>query len=190
MPSRVRAFLYHENSEKLIDEMADSIAGLLKMGGGKRTRIILACNTSHLFLPQIFERFPEAERAVVSIIDSCVERIAADGVKHVYILGTEGTLESQVYQTALAHKKIICDAPERKQYEMLRKCIEAVKQNKYSEDVCESFIKLMSESDKPYILGCTELPILYEKYQKSICARVYDPLQIALEKLKGEYDCD
>lgn len=111
-------------------------------------------------------------------------------MKHVYILGTEGTLESQVYQTALAHKKIICDAPERKQYEMLRKCIEAVKQNKYSEDVCESFIKLMSESDKPYILGCTELPILYEKYQKSICARVYDPLQIALEKLKGEYDCD
>lgn len=36
MPSRVRAFLYHENSEKLIDEMADSIAGLLKMGGGRK----------------------------------------------------------------------------------------------------------------------------------------------------------
>jgi hypothetical protein len=35
MPSRVRAFLYHENSEKLIDEMADSIAGLLKMGEEK-----------------------------------------------------------------------------------------------------------------------------------------------------------
>lgn len=126
----------------------------------------------------------------MSIIDSCVERIAADGVKHIYLLGTEGTLESQVYQTALAYKKIICDAPERKQYAMLRKCIEAVKQNKYSEDVRESFIKLMSESDNPYILGCTELPILYEKYQKSICTKVYDPLKIALEKLKGEYDCD
>ena len=31
MPSRVRAFLYHENVERLIDEMADSI---LKIGGG------------------------------------------------------------------------------------------------------------------------------------------------------------
>jgi len=34
MPSRVRAFLYHENVERLIDEMADSIDGLLKIGGG------------------------------------------------------------------------------------------------------------------------------------------------------------
>lgn len=33
MPSRVRAFLYHERSERLIDEMTDSIEGLLKMGG-------------------------------------------------------------------------------------------------------------------------------------------------------------
>lgn len=38
MPSRVRAFLYHENSEKLIDKMADSIAGLLKMGGRKKNK--------------------------------------------------------------------------------------------------------------------------------------------------------
>lgn len=36
MPSRVQAFLYHENSEKLIDEMTDSIEGLLKMGGGRK----------------------------------------------------------------------------------------------------------------------------------------------------------
>ena len=34
MPSRVRAFLYHENVERLIDEMANSIDGLLKIGGG------------------------------------------------------------------------------------------------------------------------------------------------------------
>lgn len=126
----------------------------------------------------------------MSIIDSCAERIAADGVKRVYLLRTEGTLESQVYQTALAHSEILCDVPERKQYEMLRKYIEAVKQDKYSEDVRESFIKLMSESDMPCILGCTELPILYEKYHKDICTKIYDPLQITLEKLKGEYDCD
>ncbi len=36
MPSRVRAFLYHEKSERLIDEMTDSIEGLLKMGGKKK----------------------------------------------------------------------------------------------------------------------------------------------------------
>lgn len=36
MPSRVRAFLYHENVEKLVNEMSDSIEGLLKIGGGQQ----------------------------------------------------------------------------------------------------------------------------------------------------------
>lgn len=34
MPSRVRAFLYHENVEQLVNEMTESIEGLLKIGGG------------------------------------------------------------------------------------------------------------------------------------------------------------
>ena len=34
MPSRVRAFLYHENVEKLVDEMTDSIDALLNDRGG------------------------------------------------------------------------------------------------------------------------------------------------------------
>lgn len=40
----------------------------------------------------------------------------------------------------------------------------------------------------PVILGCTELPILYEKYRDNIEGAVYDPLQIALRLLKKEYD--
>lgn len=40
MPSRVRAFLYHENVEKLVDEMADSIDGLLKMGGQQESFLL------------------------------------------------------------------------------------------------------------------------------------------------------
>lgn len=38
MPSRVRAFLYHENVDKLLDEMTDSIDCLLKIGGGGKQR--------------------------------------------------------------------------------------------------------------------------------------------------------
>lgn len=43
MPSRVRAFLYNENVEKLIDEMSDSMKHLVDSGC---TKIILACNLS------------------------------------------------------------------------------------------------------------------------------------------------
>ena len=51
------------------------------------------------------------------------------------------------------------------------------------EDLCESFVKLISESSIPYIFG-TELPMLCEKSYKDICAKAYDPLQISLEELK------
>lgn len=187
MPSRVRAFLCHENVDKLVDEMSDSIEGLLKMGGGA-TRIILACNTSHLFLPQIYKRVPEAKSAVINIIYSCVEQISKDNVKQVFLLGSEGTIESKIYQEALSEKGIICKVPQKEQYVLLRNCIEAVKQNKYSNAVKETFQKLMNEYDVPIILGCTELPILCEKYKDGIDASVYDPLLIALKKLKEEYE--
>ena len=42
MPSRVRAFLYNENKEKLLDEMTNSMTNLMNIGCN---RIILACNT-------------------------------------------------------------------------------------------------------------------------------------------------
>mgnify|MGYP004520029997 CR=1 FL=1 len=185
MPSRVRAFLYHENVDELVDQMTESIEGLLKVGAKK---IILACNTSHLFLPKIFERAPEAKNAVVNIIDSCVDQIDKDNIKQVYLLGSEGTIESEIYQNALTQKRIMCQVPEKEKYVLLRKCIEAVKQNKYTDEVESIFEKLVSEYEMPVILGCTELPILYEKYKDNIEGAVYDPLQIALKLLKKEYD--
>lgn len=187
MPSRVRAFLYHENVGKLVDEMSDSIAGLLKIGGGS-ARIILACNTSHLFLPKIYERIPEARNAIANIIDSCVNQVEIDNEKQVYLLASEGTIESQVYQNALAQKKIGCIVPAKEQYALLRECIEAVKQDKYSAEIGRTFKQLVCANKCPVILGCTELPILYEKYKDDIDATVYDPLLITLKKLKEEYD--
>lgn len=139
-------------------------------------------------MPKIFERIPEAKKAVVNIIDSCVDQIANDNIKQIYLLGSEGTIESEVYQTALAQKGIKCQVPEKEQYVLLRECIEAVKQNKYTDEVESIFEKLVGEYEMPVILGCTELPILYEKYRDNIEGSVYDPLQIALKLLKKEYD--
>lgn len=186
MPSRVRAFLYNENVSQLVTEMSDSISGLIKIGGVKR--LILACNTSHLFLPKIYQKVPEAKNLVINIIDECVKRIAENGVKKVYLLGSEGTIDSEVYQVALSAFGIECIAPRKEEYRLLRECIEAVKQNKYSDDIEASFNILMHKYNLPYILGCTELPILYKKYLLNSEIEVYDPLWITLQKLKEEFD--
>jgi aspartate racemase len=39
------------------------------------------------------------------------------------------------------------------------------------------------------ILGCTELPVLYEKYIDDVnCRKVYDPLMMVMQILKAEYE--
>ena len=184
MPSRVRAFLYNENVDQLVAEMADSMQYLTDAGCN---RIILACNTSHLFLPQIYQKVPEIEGKVVNIIHTCVEKISKDDIRQVYLLGSEGTIESGIYQNALEKRGIKCVVPERSEYGLLRECIEAVKQNKYTDVVEENFLRLL-EGHNNCILGCTELPIMYEKYKEKIPSKnIYDPLLLGLEKIRSEY---
>lgn len=183
MPSRVRAFLYHENVDQLVNEMADSMYNLMRSGCNK---IILACNTSHLFLPQIYKKIPELEEKVVHIIYNCVRNIKDDGIKEVYLLGSEGTIDSKIYQNALEKEYIKCIVPIPEEYILLRKCIEAVKQNKFTEEIKTIFIDLVGRYDA-CILGCTELPVLYEMYKIDICTNnIYDPLLLGIQKLKEE----
>lgn len=185
MPSRVLAYLRHEKEDELIEQMSDSMQHLVDAGA---SRIILACNTSHLFLPRIYQRVPELESRVIHIIRTCVDHIKKDGLQQVYLLGSEGTIDSRIYQDALAAEGIECLVPAPEEYADLRTCIEAVKQDKYTDEAKRLFLDLVNRYDA-CILGCTELPILYEKYADQVtCARIYDPLCLALGELKAEYD--
>lgn len=185
MPSRVRAFLYKENEELLIEEMSDSMKTLINAGCNK---IILASNTSHLFLPEIYKNVPGLEDKVVNIINNCVDYICKENINSVFLLGSEGTIESKIYQKKLEEKNIKCIVPNTSEYSLLRECIEAVKQNKYTDRVEKIFIDLVNRYDS-CILGCTELPILYKKYNLNIkCDKIIDPLFLGLLKLKEEYE--
>ena len=187
MPSRVRAYLYNEKVDELVNEMSESMDYLTKAGA---TRIILACNTSHLFLPKIYKKVPELEGKVLNIIENCANMINKDNIKEVYLLGSEGTIDSKIFQKELEKYKIICNVPTEEDYQTLRDIIEAVKQNNYTDDTREKFLSLVNRS-KYVILGCTELPILYDKYKDGItCEKTYDPLKLALEELHKEYEND
>ena len=187
MPSRVRAFLYNEKVDELIDEMSESLNYLSDAGC---TRIILACMTSHLFLPKIYEKVPVLKEKVLNLIENCCKKIKEDNIKEVYLLGSEGTIDSKIFQNELAKYNIICNTPTKDDYIILRDIIESVKQNNYTLETKEKFLSLINRS-KYVILGCTELPILYNKYLDGIeIQKAYDPLKIALEKLQKEYKND
>ena len=124
----------------------------------------------------------------MNIIHNCVKQIEKDGITEIYLLGSEGTIDSGIYQDALGKEGIRCIVPVSEEYGLLRKCIEAVKQNNYTDEIKSIFLELI-ERQNSCILGCTELPILYEKYKQNIPERnIYDPVLLGLRKLKEEYD--
>lgn len=189
MPSRVRAFLYGEKRKELVEQMASSLMGLKREGAN---RLILACNTSHLFLDEVYETAPEVKELVVHIIDACVERLIAQGIKKVYLLATEGTLLSGVYQQKLQAVNILCECPETDEFPLLRECIEAVKQNRVNPQIQRLFIELLNRAEEACILGCTELPIIYDQLSSQdkdkVNCQVIDPLYLALEKVYRQYE--
>lgn len=185
MPSRVRAALYGEDRDQLICEMSDSVSNLIRSGCD---RILLACNTAHLFLEDIFQRVPEAEGRILNIIKTCADGLCEDEVREALLLASEGTIESGIYQKVCGARGIRCKAPQREEYNLLRDCIEAVKRNHYTDDVRAVFLEL-SHRESVCILGCTELPVLYARYQE-FCSDVvaYDPVYMALAQCSREYN--
>ena len=184
MPSRVRAALHGENRHRLVDEMSDSVRNLERSGCN---RILLACNTAHLFLPDIMRQVPEADGKIVNIIEVCADELHENDEREVFLLASEGTIESGIYQKECSARGIRCEVPYKEEYSQLRECIEAVKRDRYSDAVRAAFAKLMHRGSV-CVLGCTELPILYEKY-RDLCSdvRVYDPMYIALSRIRKEF---
>lgn len=185
MPSRVRAALYGECREQLIHEMSDSIENLINSGCN---RILLGCNTAHLFLPDIYKIIPDAEKYVINIIDVCADELRKDGIGEVFLLASEGIIESGIYREALGARGIRCIVPEESDYSHIRECIEVVKTNRYTDAVSDIFQELIHRGSA-CIFGCTEFPILYEK-NRDICSdiSVYDPFYMALSIIRKEYE--
>jgi len=179
MPSRVRAWLSQEDEKVLVNQMVDSIHYLIELGVNY---IIIACNTAHLFLPNIYEFLPKSRGLISNIILNCVEEILSKNIAQVTILGTEATVKSRVYHDLLFEGGVNVISPSTKELIDLRRCIEAVKTNTFTKEIDELFVKMVNRYDN-VLLGCTELPILYERNKKEIAAKVYDPILITLKKL-------
>ncbi len=184
MPSRVRAVLEGYQRELLVEQLCDSVRGLIRSGADK---IILACNTSHCFLPDIYENVPEAKGRIVSIIEACCRSIAKAKETKVNLIASEGTIQSKVFEKELSKYGIEITYPKNEQYLMQRELIECVKQNKITEETLEKFKKLITyTTEQAIILGCTEFPVLFSKATKDAFPniRVYDPLICALNEIK------
>ena len=183
-PSRVRAILYDENKEKLISELSFSVNNLLNAGA---TKIILACNTSHCFLENIFENVAGSKERILNIVEACAEDICRAERKDVFLLATEGTILSQIYEKTFEKYSIKCIAPGEDTFSLLRDFIEAVKQKNITEDIMYAFTDYINGvKNDSVVLGCTELPILYNACIENgftFTKQIFDPLEAVIGKL-------
>ena len=150
--------------------------------------LLIGCNTAHFLLPEIYKAYPCLENRITNIVDTCIEYIKGMGISKVSVLGTEGTLTSGLYQEKLQENNIDFSVPGEEDYSSLRNCMEAVKQNQYSEKVFCVYDRLVRK-DSYTVLACTELPILHERYllENNISdGQIIDPIEIALRKIREE----
>ena len=184
MPSRVRAILYNERRDELIADLSSSVRNLLRAGAEK---IVFACNTSHVFIPEVMRNVPECEGRIIHIIEACAEELRNlpnVGGGGIALLATEGTIETGIYEQVFRKYGLELNSPTQKSYSELRYFIEAVKQNCIDDETVRRFrVFVNSFREESVILGCTELPILYVECIKRgsvFTKRVYDPLQSAI----------
>ena len=190
MPSRVRAILYGERREELIDALASGIAGLAAQGC---TDVALCCNTSHVFLPEALAkaRAPSREPHVWHILRLLGEELRQGGVTRASLIATEGTILSGIYEQTLAEYGVTVDCEGESAFGELRELIEAVKQDAVDEAAIERFIALVErQPNENVILGCTEFPILrgaLGKREATLRRRLRDPLDSTIAALKNEF---
>lgn len=183
MPSRVRAILYQEEKDTIVNELADAVRGLLGCGAD---HLIFACNTSHVFVRDVFRLVPEAERKTVHIIDTLARRFQENAVRSAYLIASEGTLQSNIYQRSFSQFGIRLDVPSPADWAQLRDFIEAVKQNRVGEEERARFRGYCAQLPcENVILGCTEFPVLLPAGQLEDGKVLWDPLDSAIDHIKS-----
>ena len=141
----------------------------------------IACNTAHLLLDDLQEttRVP-----FVSLPHLVAEQIEKLGHQRVGLLATPNTLSSTLYDDALA-KGVVLVRPDQDVALVLDamifrqiKGLTTVNDKKSLQDIVERFTK--SKNLDVVILGCTELPLIFDDDQNE---GVIDTLQLLAEGL-------
>lgn len=177
MPSRVRAILYGERKDQLVNEMSDSVRHLVATGA---ELILLGCMTAHYFRPNL----PHQDKIIDALAEThqrMTERCRPGA--EISCLCTEGSVQTGIWEKALP--EYVVRYPDEAGMKQLRGFIEAVKQNQVTPQIKYDFLHFMDNQPGCCILlGCTELPLLLDGIRPE--KEWIDPIECAIEYLKKE----
>lgn len=186
-----RCILYSVDFQDIVDTHRsgdwDRAAEVLSEAGLALKRagadfLVLATNTMHIVAPQIQEA---TGLPLLHIADVTADRLLADGVHTVGLLGTKFTMEKDFYKDILIKRGITPLIPEQEARDEIHRIIDnelAFGELKDSsrEYYMREIQKLKDRGAQGVILGCTEIGLLIQ--QEHSVLPVYDTALIHAEE--------
>jgi len=180
LPSRVLAILRGELRAELVSGMADSIRTLLT--GYDPDAIVIPCHTAHVFLPEVRAVLAVADDRVLDMIGVTADHCRDTGATEVFLMATEGTIASKVFDGYCGERGVAVRYPDEAQQTQLRDFIEQVKQKKPTNpEAWSRFVESLG-SDR-VILGCTELSVLAAGRRAIPGVELIDPIALLVARL-------
>lgn len=164
IPDRTAAIL--RGGKNPVEEMTKSAVALEKMGA---ELILVSCNTAHYFVPQVQQSISVP---ILHMPEETAKYMAEKGVRCAGILATDGTVQSRIYHMALEKFGITPLQPDTEDQKLIMTLIyDYVKAGKpidLGEEVLAMCQRLQKAGAEMMILGCTELPIVFDQLKLSV----------------------
>lgn len=146
---------------------------------GTNQRVVIACNTAHLLIPQLI--FHDGQQ-LVSLIDETVGWIAAKQYRRVGLLASPTTLRSGLYRRQLNDLGVRLQTPDSDELLELESIIRATIGGQAGQAVRLGTMvnHMLASGCERVLLGCTELSLVAGQLAGCI-----DPLQVVVPRLLG-----
>lgn len=173
-----------ERSGRILSEAAAA----LKRAGADF--IVICTNTMHKVVPQISE---SVDIPILHIAEATADRLQAQGIRKVALLGTKYTMEQEFYKSRLTDRGIQVLIPEEKDRNRINQVIyQELCLGEIREESKKNFLAVIDQMKEKgaqgVILGCTEIGLLVK--QEDTEMPLFDTAQIhgeqaALHAIEG-----
>lgn len=128
--------------------------------------IAMACCTGHM----VFDRVQAQTKVpMLSLVESCVAEAKKQGLQKLLLIGTDGTMKDDYFKAPFQKEGISVLVPEEKDAAYVGSCIaNELEHGIVTAESVAAFQRIIEkhiaeDNIQAVILGCTELPLLFEK---------------------------
>jgi aspartate racemase len=150
IPDRTAGILHH--GESPLPYLLDAIKNLENTGCDL---IVIPCNTSHYFYDELQN---SCKVKILNMVDLTAEVLEKDGIKKVYLMATEGTIKTGVYQKYFNIRNIETIIPSDDEIAEMMRVIYEIKAGRTPDTSVLKGVaaKYYQFGCEKIILGCTE----------------------------------